>query len=99
MRWRWGRARFWAVPLVAVATASVCAAPAIGLLLLPGFALALLLLLGWYPGEETLVRLAGRRRIPRRADHRVLPRAPRSLGRRLAPLASFGASRAPPVAA
>lgn len=86
--------------LVAVAVVTICCAPVVGLLLLPVFLLALLLLLGRYPGEELLNRLACRgRTVPRRASRRRLPRAPRSLGRRLAPLATLGASRAPPLTA
>ena len=93
-------ARTWfrAALLVAVAVATIVGAPMIGLLLLPVFLLALLLLLGRYPGEELLVRLAGRGRTPSRPSRLRLPRAPRLLGRRFAPLATLGASRAPPLA-
>lgn len=93
------RTWFWAALLVVVAVATVCSAATIGLLLLPVFLLALLLLLGRYPGDEMLVRLARRGRPTSAASRRRLSRAPRSLGRRLAPLATLGASRAPPLVA
>lgn len=82
---------------LAVAVAAIAAGGPAALVLGPVVLLALPFLLDRYPGEDVLARLA-RRPAPRRATIAVRrPRAPRALGRRLAPLASSGASRAPPV--
>lgn len=85
---------------LAVAVAAIAVGGPAALVLGPAVVLALPFLVDRYPGEAVLGRLA-RRRAPRRrtADAPRRPRAPRTLGRRLAPLASFGASRAPPALA
>lgn len=85
--------------MVLVAAAAIFAGASVALMLAPILALAVPLLLGRYPGEDVIRRLA-RREPTVRCPPRVLSkRAPRSLGRRLAPLALAGASRAPPARA
>lgn len=81
-----------AVALVAVAGIGVA------LELAPAALLALPLLFGRYPGERVIHRLVGRVALVRAARSVVLPRAPRSLGVRVAALAVPGAGRAPPAA-
>jgi len=86
--------------LVAAIIVDAFAGGSVGLVLLPALLLALPLVLGRYPGEELIARLTRRRRASAHPSRRiVLPRAPRALGRRLAPLAAIGASRAPPLPA
>ena len=81
----------------AIVVAIVVCGP-VGLLLLPALLLGAALLLGRYPGEELINRFARRPRAARRTLWTFpVPRAPRSLGARLAPLATLGASRAPPL--
>ena len=61
--------------------------------------LALPLLFGHYPGERVIERLAryvGASRIPGSFS---IPRVPRSVGARIAALATPGSGRAPPTAA
>jgi hypothetical protein len=84
-----------AAAVVAVAGTSVA------LELAPAALLALALLFGRYPGERAIRRVAGGNRVAPAPASRpvVLPRAPRSLGARLAALAVPGAGRAPPAAA
>jgi hypothetical protein len=81
--------------LVAVA---VLASTSAALELAPAALLVLPLLFGRYPGERVIRRLAGGVALPPVARRIVLPRAPRSLGARLAALAVPGAGRAPPAA-
>ena len=80
----------------AIVVAVVVCGP-VGLLLLPALLLGAALLLGRYPGEDLIVRLARHPRPARAPWRSPAPRAPRSLGARLAPLAALGASRAPPL--
>jgi hypothetical protein len=69
------------------------------LMLAPAVLLALPLLLGRYPGERLIHHLA-RREGPRLAARCApVPRAPRSLGARVAALAAPGSGRAPPAGA
>lgn len=94
------RRRLACFALIAVACTLLVLTPAtVGLMLAPALLAALPLLLGRYPGEELLARMA--RRAPAASPpQRLLPRrAPRRLGRRLSPLAAVGASRAPPLPA
>ena len=84
---------------VALAVAAIVAGGPAALVLGPALVLALPFLTDRYPGEDVLVRLAGRPAPRRLADVPRRPRAPRVLGRRLGPLASSGASRAPPALA
>jgi hypothetical protein len=86
------------VAICAVAVVLV-AGTSVALELAPAVLLALALAFGRYPGEQTIHRLAGRVALPRLAHSTVPPRAPRSLGARLAALAVPGAGRAPPAAA
>lgn len=90
--------------LAALATIALIVAAALGaghaaLALCPALLVALPLLLGRFPGEHTIDRLAARRRRPAPAPspRRLLPRAPRSIVRRPRLLATLSASRAPPV--
>lgn len=87
-----------AVMIALVIAAIVLAGPA-ALIMGPALLAAVPFLLGLYPGERLLRRLAARRRVHPRAPSRTLLRAPRTLGRRLRPLAAHGASRAPPALA
>jgi hypothetical protein len=80
-------------------TVGVVAGIGVLLLLAPAALLALPLLLGRYPGQRVIHRLSRRRSIVRRARSVVRPRAPRSLGARVAALALPGAGRGPPAAA
>jgi hypothetical protein len=88
--------------LVIVALMAVIAATAgtsVALELAPAALLVLPLLYGRYLGERVIRRLARRAPLVRRARTVALPRAPRSLGARVAALALPGAGRAPPAAA
>lgn len=92
--------------LAALATVALLAAAATGtghaaLALAPALLVALPLLLGRYPGERTIHRIAARRAGADRPQvlRRVLPRAPRSIVRRPRLLATLSASRAPPALA
>lgn len=86
--------------LLALLAAAILVGGPGALLMGPALVAALPLLLGRYPGETVLQRLADAARAPRRRRSTAsLPRAPRALGRRLAPLAARGASRAPPLPA
>lgn len=90
------------VVLAAAIVVAALACGSVGLLLMPALLLAVPLVLGRYPGEELIARLARARHRagPVRPARRIpMPRAPRRLGRRLAPLAATGASRAPPIPA
>ncbi|HEY4813015.1 MAG TPA: hypothetical protein VIH71_18355 [Solirubrobacteraceae bacterium] len=80
-----------ALGLIAGTSATLELAPAV-LLVVP-------LLLGRYPGERLIRRLAGRMTPTPVAYSIVIPRAPRSLGPRIAALAIPGAGRAPPAGA
>lgn len=90
--------------LAALATVALLAAAATGLghaalALAPALLVALPPLLGHYPGERTIERIAARRTGAGRphVQRRVLPRAPLSLVRRPQLLATLSASRAPPA--
>jgi hypothetical protein len=85
------------VALVAVVVA--VAGTGVALELAPAGVLVLALLFGRYPGERTIRRLARRDAPVHAARKACAPRAPRSLGARVAVLALPGASRAPPVGA
>jgi hypothetical protein len=80
-----------AVVVVVIAGASVA------LELAPAGLLVLTLLFGRYPGERVIRRLARRAASVRVVRRVCIPRAPRSLGARVAALAVPGAGRAPPV--
>jgi hypothetical protein len=82
-----------AAVVIALAGASVA------LELAPAGLLALALLFGRYPGERIIRRLARRAVTARTVLQVRVPRAPRSLGARIAALALPGAGRAPPVGA
>ena len=82
-----------------VAAVAILAGTSVALELAPAALLVLPLLFGRYPGERVIHRLAGRVARPSVARSVVIPRAPRSLGARLAALAVGGAGRAPPAAA
>lgn len=83
--------------LVALVAAAIVVGGPAALVLTPALVLALPFLVDRYPGERLLA--AVRRRDVRRPRDEVarLPRAPRALGSRRAPLARLGASRAPPA--
>jgi hypothetical protein len=87
--------------LVAVAVALIALAGAgAALVLAPAGLLLVPLLLGRFPGERVIRRLARRSAPVRRTLSVAAPsRAPRALGSRLAGLAVPGAGRAPPAAA
>lgn len=85
-----------AICIVAVV---IVAGTSVALELAPAALLLLALLFGRYPGERAIHRLAGRLALPRPACSTAFPRAPRSLGARLAALAIPGAGRAPPAGA
>jgi hypothetical protein len=67
--------------------------------LAPAALLVLPLLFRRYPGERVIHRLARRVAAVRAARSALLPRAPRSLGARVAALAAPGSGRAPPAVA
>ncbi len=90
--------RVFLVVLVAGALVVVAGISA-ALLLAPAALLVLPLLFGRYPGERVIHRLTGRVALPRGVRAVAMPRAPRSLGARVAALALLGAGRAPPVSA
>lgn len=85
--------------MIALFVAAILVAGPAALILGPALLAAVPFLFGRYPGERLLRRLAARHGGPRRAPARAVLRAPRSLGVRLSPLASRGASRAPPALA
>lgn len=86
--------------LVAVALAVIAlAGTGAALVLAPAAVLLVPLLLGRFPGERVIQRLARRTTPARRTPSLAPPRAPRALGARLAGLAIPGAGRAPPAAA
>jgi hypothetical protein len=86
------------VALIAVIAAT--AGTSVALELAPAALLVLPLLYGRYLGERVIHRLARRaRRYARPVRTVAVPRAPRSLGARIAALALPGAGRAPPAAA
>lgn len=87
------------VIVLCLAALAVVAGTSVALELAPAALLLLPLLFGRYPGERVIHRLAGRVARPSVARPIVIPRAPRSLGARLAALAVPGAGRAPPAAA
>jgi len=100
MRHASSRRRIALLVLAAVLLAAALACGSAGHELLPALLLALPLMFGRYPGEELLARLTRDRHRPvRPARSAPVPRAPRVLGRRPAPLATASASRAPPLAA
>lgn len=83
-----------------VALVALAGGTSVALELAPAALLVLPLLLGRYPGERVIRRLAGGDDAsPRAACCIFLARAPRSLGVRAATLAVPGAGRAPPAAA
>jgi hypothetical protein len=88
--------RLLAVVLLAVAVVAF-AGTSVALALAPAALLALPLLFGRYPGERVIHRLA-RPVVLARAARRIVPRAPRLLGARVAALALPGSGRAPPAA-
>jgi hypothetical protein len=73
------------------------AGTSVALELAPAALLVVALLLGRYPGERAIRRLAGRVALAPVACSITLPRAPRSLAARLTALAAPGAGRAPPA--
>lgn len=85
--------------MIALLVAAIVVAGPAALMLTPALLAAVPLVLGRYPGERLLHRLARGPAVAGRTPARVSLRAPRSLGRRLRPLASLGASRAPPALA
>ncbi len=85
--------------MIALFLAAILVAGPAALILGPALLAAVPFLFGRYPGERLLHRLAARPARPRRAPVRPALRAPRSLGARRSPLASRGASRAPPALA
>ncbi len=84
-----------------IAAIAAVAGTSVALELAPAALLVLPLLYGRYLGERVIHRLARRRSVAlaRPARTVALPRAPRSLGARVAVLALPGAGRAPPAAA
>jgi hypothetical protein len=92
--------RLLAVAILAVAVVGIGGTSAT-LVLAPAALLALPLLFRRYPGERVIQRLSRRVTTTReaRAGRVVLPRAPRSLGARVAALALPGSGRAPPAGA
>jgi len=90
--------RLLAVAIVVVAIIGV-EGMNVALVLAPALALGLPLLFKRYVGERVIHRLA-RPVVPARVVRsRALPRAPRSLGARVAALAVPGSGRAPPALA
>ncbi len=77
---------------------AVAAGSSVALELAPAVLLVLPLLYGRYLGERVIHRLARRAAPVRPVRSFALPRAPRSLGARVAVLALSGAGRAPPIA-
>lgn len=91
---------FWLLLIVLLAVAVVAVGGmSAGLMLAPAALLALPLLFRCYLGERVIHRLARRVVLARPERSVVLPRAPRSLGARVAALAVPGSGRAPPGAA
>jgi hypothetical protein len=82
-----------------MAAIAVTAGTSVALELAPAALLVLPLLYGRYLGERVIHRLARRAPLARPARAVAVPRAPRSLGARIAALALPGAGRAPPAAA
>jgi hypothetical protein len=82
-----------------VVAVTILAGTSVALELAPAALLVLALLLGRYPGERVIHRLAGRAALPPAVPATALARAPCSLGARLAALAVPGAGRAPPATA
>jgi hypothetical protein len=82
-----------------IAAVAILAGTSVALELAPAALLVVALLLGRYPGERVIHRLAGRVAPAPVACSIALPRAPRSLGARLTALAVPGTGRAPPAAA
>jgi hypothetical protein len=94
------RLALWLVAMAGlVAVVVALAGIGVTLELAPAGLLALMLLFGRYPGERVIHRLAARAAVVRAAPRACAPRAPRSLGARIAVLALPGAGRAPPVGA
>jgi hypothetical protein len=88
------------VAIVALVGAIVAVAgTGVALELAPAGLLVLALLFGRYPGERVIQRLARPVATVRAIRRIFIPRAPRSLGARVAALALPGAGRAPPVGA
>lgn len=83
--------------MIALFVVAILVAGPAALVLGPALLSAVPFLFGRYPGERLLQRLAAGPPRPRRLPARAALRAPRSLGGRLSPLASRGASRAPPA--
>jgi hypothetical protein len=73
------------------------AGTSVALELAPAALLVVALLLGRYPGEQVIRRLATRSALSRVACSITVARAPRSLGARVTALALPGAGRAPPA--
>jgi hypothetical protein len=90
--------RLFAIVALAVAVV-VVAGTSVAIELAPAALLVLPLLFGRYPGERVIRRLAGRIATVHRVRRVCVPRAPRSLGARVAALAVPGAGRAPPAGA
>lgn len=92
--------RLLAIAILVVAVVSVEGTSA-ALVLAPAVLLVLPLLFRRYPGERVIQRLSRRAETGREArpGRVVLPRAPRSLGARVAALALPGSGRAPPAGA
>jgi hypothetical protein len=82
-----------------MAVIALTAGTSVALELAPAALLVLPLLYGRYLGERVIHRLARRARLARPVRTIAVPRAPRSLGARIAALALPGAGRAPPAAA
>jgi hypothetical protein len=90
--------RLLVIVLVAVAVVGV-EGVSVALVIAPAVLLSLPLFFRRYPGERVIRRLARRIVAVRAAGFLILPRAPRSLGARVAALAGPGSGRAPPVLA
>jgi hypothetical protein len=90
--------RLFAIVALAIVVVAV-AGTSVALELAPAGLLVLALLFGRYPGERVIRRLSGRVATVRAARRVCTPRAPRSLGARVAVLALAGAGRAPPIGA
>jgi len=82
-----------------IAAIAAVAGTSVALELAPAALLVLPLLYGRYLGERVIHRLARRAPLARPVRSVAAPRAPRSLGARIAVLALPGAGRAPPAAA
>ena len=85
--------------MVALVLVAILVGGPAALIMGPALLAALPFLVGRYPGERLLARLAATGRTPRRVPARATVRPPGTLGRRLSPLAARGASRAPPALA